>query len=83
MENSYGLIFEEPFFCTSPLYRGYPYQVSVLERLFSIARRVITRDRNRLDPNTVGQILYIKSNLDWYETYLKEHRFDEILNIKY
>ena len=53
------------------------------ERLFSTAGRVITRDRNRLDPNTVGQILYIKSNLDWYETYLKEHRFDEILNIKY
>ena len=53
------------------------------ERLFSTAGRVITRDRNRLDPNTVGQILYVKSNLDWYETYLKEHRFDEILNIKY
>ena len=53
------------------------------ERLFSTAGRVITRDRNRLDPNTVGQILYVKSNLDWYETYLKEHRFDEILNIEY
>ena len=53
------------------------------ERLFSTAGRVITHDRNRLDPNTVGQILYVKSNLDWYETYLKEHRFDEILNIEY
>ena len=34
------------------------------ERLFSTTGRLITLDRNQLDPNTVCQILYVKSNLD-------------------
>ena len=48
------------------------------ERIFSKADRIITRDRNRLAPDIVGKLLYISTNLGFYEEYIHEHHYDEV-----
>ena len=48
------------------------------ERIFSRARRIVTTDRNRLDPQIVGCLLYISENLNWYEKMSVELNYDEV-----
>jgi hypothetical protein len=48
------------------------------ERIFSRARRIVTPDRNRLDPHIVGCLLYVSENLIWYEKRSSELNYDEI-----
>lgn len=48
------------------------------ERIFSKASRITTRDRNRLSPDMVGCLMYISSNLDWWEEFKEKESYDEI-----
>ena len=50
------------------------------ERVFSKAQRITTADRNRLDPDLIGKLLYISTNLEYYEDYITESHYDEVLN---
>ena len=36
------------------------------ERVFSIASRIITKQRNRLHPDIAGSLMFVNSMLDWY-----------------
>jgi hypothetical protein len=36
------------------------------ERIFSAASRMITKQRNRLDPIIAGKLLFVSRNWDWY-----------------
>ena len=51
------------------------------ERIFSRARRIVTTDRNRLDPLTVGSLLYVSENLEWYTKMSIEPNYDEVANV--
>ena len=51
------------------------------ERIFSRARRIVTTDRNRLDPLTVGSLLYVSENLEWYTKMSIELNYDEVANV--
>ena len=37
------------------------------ERVFSVASKILTKFRNRLDPDTAGSILFIQGSLPWYK----------------
>ena len=41
------------------------------ERVFSVASKILTKFRNRLDPDTTGSILFIHGSLTWYKKQLK------------
>ena len=41
------------------------------ERVFSVASKILTKFRNRLDPDTAGSILFIHGSLTWYKKQLK------------
>ena len=41
------------------------------ERVFSVASKILTKFRNRLDPDTAGSILFIHGSLNWYKNHIK------------
>ncbi|MGK3734423.1 MAG: hypothetical protein ACI8RD_002492 [Bacillariaceae sp.] len=47
-------------------------------RIFSRARRIVTTDRNRLDPHIVGCLHYVSENLIWYEKRSSELNYDKV-----
>ena len=38
------------------------------ERIFSLASLVISKKRGRIDPETAGNIIFLKETIDWYES---------------
>ena len=50
-------------------YLAIPATSASIERIFSISSNIITKSRNRLEPDTVGQIVLLKS---WKIKSLKE-----------
>ena len=42
------------------------------ERVFSVASKILTKFRNRLDPDTAGSILFIHGSLPWYKNQIEK-----------
>ena len=41
------------------------------ERVFSVTSKILTKFRNRLDPDTAGSILFIQGSLTWYKNQIQ------------
>ena len=40
------------------------------ERIFSLASRIISSQRNRLDPSLAGKMLFVSENWEWWQEQL-------------
>ena len=49
--------------------------------IISRVRRIISTDRNRLDPITVGSLLHISENSTWCDKMIDDINYDEVSNL--
>jgi hypothetical protein len=49
------------------MYLCIPATSAPSERIFSMASRLINKQRARLTPENAGQILFVNRNMGWYE----------------
>ncbi len=48
------------------MYLAIPATSTPSERVFSVASKVISKFRNRLDPAMAGKVLYVSENYEWF-----------------
>jgi hypothetical protein len=49
-----------------------PVTVAPSEHIFSAASLLLSKFRNRMDPDLAGRMVFIKKNFEWYEEFLQK-----------
>jgi hypothetical protein len=49
-----------------------PVTVAPSERIFSTASLLLSKFRNRMDPDLAGRMVFIKKNFEWYKEFLQK-----------
>ena len=63
--------------CLAGKYLCIPATEAPSERIFSTASLLLSKFRNRMDPELAGRMAFIKKNYDWYEEFLTKKASEE------
>ncbi len=54
-----------------------PVTVAPSEHIFSVASLLLSKFRDRMDPDLAGRMVFIKKNFEWYEAFLQKKASEE------
>ena len=63
--------------CLARKYLCIPATEAPSERIFSTASLLLSKFRNRMDPDLAGRMVFIKKNYEWYEEFLTKKASEE------
>jgi hypothetical protein len=63
--------------CLARKYLCIPATEAPSERIFSTASLLLSKFRNRMDPDLAGRMIFIKKNFEWYEEFLQKASEEE------
>jgi hypothetical protein len=63
--------------CLARKYLCIPATEAPSERIFSTASLLLSKFRNRMDPELAGRMVFVKKNYDWYEEFLTKKASEE------
>jgi hypothetical protein len=63
--------------CLAQKYLCIPATEAPSERIFSTASLLLSKFRNRMDPDLAGRMIFIKKNFEWYEEFLQKASEEE------
>jgi hypothetical protein len=63
--------------CLAQKYLCIPATEALSERIFSTASLLLSKFRNRMDPELAGIMVFIKKIFEWYEAFLRKKASEE------
>jgi hypothetical protein len=63
--------------CLARKYLCIPATEAPSEQIFSTASLLLSKFRNRMDPELAGRMVFIKKNFEWYEAFLQKKASEE------